>query len=193
MIRRSSPSCSAFIFSFFLPSHNAKEWRGDKEITSSCSPKVFTWWALWGYILKLSFILFFLPKKQKNLNSFLMSAIWWMFVDVLFFFFLRQRRCTAHGLWALDLFRRVQKKKKKKKGALYYAHSMRACVDRVWETARAVPCLAAASLFCVRCPDKKKSRRQLTYTAVTLIFPARLSLSLSTAIWRSCPVHTINL
>jgi hypothetical protein len=74
----------------------------------------------------------FLPKKQKNLNSFLMSAIWWMFVDVLFFFFLRQRRYTAHGLWALDLFRRVQKKKKKKKkGALYYAHSMRACVDRV--------------------------------------------------------------
>jgi hypothetical protein len=73
----------------------------------------------------------FLPKNKKTKFFSYVSHLVDMFVDVLFFFFLRQRRCTAHGLWALDLFRRVQKKKKKKKGALYYAHSMRACVDRV--------------------------------------------------------------
>lgn len=184
--------CSAFIFSFFLPSLQCKRMERRQRDNKFLFTQSIYLMSPMGVYSK-AVIHSFLPKKQKNLNSFLMSAIWWMFVDVLFFFFLRQRRCTAHGLWALDLFRRVQKKKKKKKGALYYAHSMRACVDRVWETARAVPCLAAASLFCVRCPDKKKSRRQLTYTAVTLIFPARLSLSLSTAIWRSCPVHTINL
>ena len=53
---------------------------------------------------------------------------------------------------------------------------IRVRVDRVWETARAVPCRLCVCCLCVCCPDKKARDN---WPTVTLIFPAPHLSSLS--------------
>lgn len=138
---------------------------------------------------------FFSSKSKEKILSLLQACLFFtiLFVDIVGNIFWGNVDTTRFGF----IFQwRRQVGEGNRKRSLH----IRVRVDRVWETARAVPCRCRCRL-CVCCPDKKARDN---WPTVTLIFPAPRLSSLSLyesrslgtdymTIRRSCPVHTINL